>query len=104
MPGNPFLIGICGYPSPLSTTAYLSLVERHKLNDPFLIQFYNYLTNLMGLFWTWLIIVYIGTCIILVIYKVVVYEKIHTVKNPQEISIKYRFRRTISAALIGNIS
>ena len=55
-------------------------IERTGINDPFLIQFYKFLTNMMGLFWTWLILVCCAGYIVFYAYKVV-YEKINIIKN-----------------------
>ena len=77
--------------------------ERSGYFDPILIQFYKYLTNRMGLFWTWLILVCSAGNLVLYAYKVV-YKKIHIIKNPQKVYTKYEFKRNVFTAFNGNTS
>ncbi|MHA1765172.1 MAG: hypothetical protein ACTSWX_12195 [Promethearchaeota archaeon] len=79
MPGNPFLFVIRDHMSSSQISWYYSAVERYGLNEPITIQFYRYFTNAMGLFWAWLIFLYIGGLIIFFTYKGIRlgYKKIH---------------------------
>jgi len=69
---------------------YNAAVERYGLNDPIIVQFFKYFTNAMGLFWAWLIFVYIGGYTTFLAYKGIKlgFEKIHIEKNPQKIATK----------------
>ena len=77
--------------------------ERYGIGDPPLIQFYKYLTNVIGLFWTWLILVGNLGNIVFYAYRVV-YEKIRNTKNIQKIYTKYRSKRTVFTEFSGNIA
>jgi len=77
--------------------------ERYGIGDPPLIQFYKYLTYLMGVFWTWLILVCSAGNIIFYAYKVV-YEKIIITKNHQKFYTKHGFKRTVFTKFNGNIA
>jgi len=90
MPGTPFMLLAGDRASYSKTAAYLAAADRYGLNDPILVQFYRYFTNAMGLFWAWLIFVYIGGYTTLIAYKGIKlgFEKIHFEKNPQKIATK----------------
>jgi hypothetical protein len=90
MPGNPFLIILGERPSASKIAWYNAAVERYGLNDPIIVQFFKYFTNAMGLFWAWLIFIYIGGSIGFYAYKGirVGIEKIHIAKNTQKIATK----------------
>ena len=67
MPGNPFIYAFEMSESEIAL--YNVTIERFGLNDPLLVQFYNYYTRLLGLFWAWIILTYIGGSIALYVYK-----------------------------------
>ena len=83
----------------------LAFYERYGYgtDGPLLIQFYKYLTYIVGLFWTWLILVCSAGNIVFYAYKVV-YEKINITKNQQKYYTKYGFKRTIFTKFNGNIA
>ena len=61
------------------------------LYDPILIQFYNYSTHVIGLFWTWLMFINIGGYTIFGVYKGIClgFEKkrIHITRNSKKMAI-----------------
>ena len=67
-----------------------ALREEGGLAKPDLIHFYNYSTIAIGIFWTWLIFVYIAGSIGCYVYKGIHsgFEKIHRAKNQQKVAIK----------------
>ena len=90
MPGNPFLYVLGEQPSASKIAWYNAAVERYGLNDPILVQFYNYFIRAMGLFWAWLIFVYIGGSIGFYAYKGIQsgFERIRIVKFSQKDATK----------------
>ena len=90
MPGNPFLIMLGDQPSASKIEWYNMAVERYGLNDPIHVQFFRYFTNAMGLFWAWLIFIYIGGYTTFLAYKGIKlgFEKFQITKNPQKIATK----------------
>ena len=69
---------------------YNLAVEGFGLNDPILVQFYNYYTKLLGLFWAWLIFIYIGLSIAFYAYNGIRFglERINNVKFSQKDALK----------------
>ena len=90
MPGTPFMLLAGDRASYSKTAAYLAAADRYGLNDPILVQFYRYFTNAMGLFWAWLIFVYIGGFITFSAYRGIRlgFEKIIVAKKPQKVATK----------------
>ena len=90
MPGTPFMLMAGEQASYSKTAAYLAAAERYGLNDPIIVQFYNYFIRTMGLFWAWLIFAYIGGSIGFYAYKGIKFgfERIHIVKISQKSAIK----------------
>lgn len=86
LPGNPFHYAFEQSESEIAM--YDAAVEGYGLNDPIIVQFYNYYTRLLGLFWAWLIFAYIGGSIGFYVYRGirVGFDKIHIMKYPKKIA------------------
>lgn len=81
----------------------MAYYEKSGYFDPILIQFYKYLTYLIGVFWTWLILVCSAGNIVFYAYKVV-YNKINNTKNQQNFYSKHGFKRTLFTKFNVNIA
>lgn len=76
MPGNPYKFLLQDVKITDSTyQTYLDNVERLGLDLPLLPQFYKYITNSLGVFWSFLIFTYMGFLILKTIYKLGKYVK-----------------------------
>lgn len=64
MPGNPYMIKMGEHITDSQMAVYLQNLERLKLDEPVVAQFFIYYQNCLGVFWAYLSFVYMGGMII----------------------------------------
>ena len=81
MPGNPYLIKLGEHITDSQYEVYLREVERLKLDEPAVTQFFVYYRNCLGVFWAYLTFVYMG--------GLVIHTSVNGVKELQRKMVKH---------------
>ncbi|MHA1744803.1 MAG: hypothetical protein ACTSWW_02320 [Promethearchaeota archaeon] len=81
MPGNPYMIKMGEHVTDSQMAVYLQNLERLKLDEPVVAQFFIYYQNCLGVFWAYLTFAYMGGSII--------YSSVNGVKEIRRKMVKH---------------